>query len=119
MLDKKNIKLLVIGNKTWYDKLYPILLHLNEHYTIEYISDINTAKQRLWHNSYDILLLEEDFSKTNTIELTKMSYAMSRPSIIICKNKFKLFFYFIWKHFGDFTSRFITSKKLIFFMRRK
>lgn len=115
----KTINLLIIGNKEWYEVFSSVLHNLDNDYTIEYISDINVAKQRLWRNSYDILLLEENFSKENTIDLTKMSYAMSRPSIIICDNKIKLWLYWIWKHFSDFTSKFITAKKLIYFLRIK
>ena len=114
--NKKNINLLLIGNKKWYKEFIPFLTDLDSNYTIEYISNIELANARLWHNSYDILVLEESFSKKHTIELSKMSYAMSRPTIIICNNSLKLFLYFIWKHFSDFTSRFITSKKLIYFI---
>jgi hypothetical protein len=92
---------------------------LDEQYTIEYIDDINAANKRLWHNSYDILLLEEKFSNEYTIKLSKMSYAMSRPSIILCENTLKLFMYKVWKRLSKFTNTFITSKKLIFFMGNK
>lgn len=96
-----------------------MLDNLDEQYTIEYINDIEAANQRLWHNSYDILLLEEKFSDEYTIQLSKMSYAMSRPSIILCDNKLKLFMYKLWKKLSNFTNTFITSKKLIFFMSQK
>lgn len=90
---------------------------LTEQYTVEYINDITIANKRLWHNSYDILLLEEQFSKDHTLKLSKMSYAMSRPSIILCNNAVKLYMYKLWKHLSNWTNRFITSKKLIFFIR--
>jgi hypothetical protein len=77
--------------------------------------EINEANERLWHNSYDILLLEENFSKENTIELSKMSYAMSRPSIILCNN-YKFIWYQFWKYLSSFTNKFTTSKKLIYFI---
>ena len=48
-----------------------------------------------------------------------MSYAMSRPSIILCKNVFTLFSYKLWKALSRFTNKFITSKQLIFFVRDK
>ena len=63
------INLLVIGNKDWYESLLNVLCSLDEVYTVEFISDIYAANARLWHNSYDILLLEEDFSKKYTIFL--------------------------------------------------
>ena len=80
----RNLNILIIGNQDWYNTIQPILAELTEKYTTEYINDIDAANKRLWHNSYDILLLEEKFSRENTINLTKMSYAMSRPSIILC-----------------------------------
>ena len=48
-----------------------------------------------------------------------MSYAMSRPSIILCKNPIKLFCYNLWKLLSKFTNQFIISKKLIFFRSDK
>lgn len=115
-MEKDHINLLVIGNNPWYNDFIKVLSGLDEKYTIEYIGNIHEANQRLWHNSYDILLLEEEFSKEYTIQLSKMSYAMSRPSIILCKQP-KLFFYNIWKKISNFTNTFITSKQLIYFMR--
>ena len=112
-----HINLLIIGNKDWYESLLDILCDLDEVYTIEFISDIYEANARLWHNSYDILLLEEDFSKKYTIQLSKMSYAMSRPSIILCKNIFKIFFYKLWKTFSKFTNKFLTSRQMILFAK--
>lgn len=118
--DKKHIiNLLVVGHKSWYNRFIQDLKILPDDYTVEYISDINAANARLWHNSYDILLLEEQFSKEHTIKLSQMSYAMSRPSIILCKNQFKLFSYNIWKALSKFTNSFITSKKLIFFRNER
>lgn len=114
---KKHINLLVIGNKEWYNSLLTILCGLNEIYTVEYISDIRKANARLWHNSYDILLLEEKFSEAYTIDLSKMSYAMSRPSIILCDNIFKIICYKFWKKFSIFTNKFITSQKMILFAK--
>lgn len=114
---KKHINLLVIGNKEWYNSLLTILHNLNEIYTVEYISDIRQANARLWHNSYDILLLEEKFSEAYTIDLSKMSYAMSRPSIILCNNLFKVFCYKLWKKFSIFTNKFTTAQKMIFFAK--
>jgi hypothetical protein len=93
-----------------------ILLDLNKTHILEFINDIDEANARLWHNSYDILLLEEKFSKEYTIELSKMAYAMSRPSIILCSNPIKLFFYKLWKSLSEFTNKYITSKKLIYFV---
>jgi hypothetical protein len=76
------------------------------------------ALKRLNHNSYDILLLEDNFSKFNTIRLSTMAYAMSRPTIIICNSYFKQLYYTIfWKYFSKFCRRFKTSRKLIFFTK--
>lgn len=45
-----------------------------------------------------------------------MSYAMSRPSIVLCRNFFTLFSYKLWKALSKFTTKFTTSKQLIFFV---
>lgn len=119
MESHKKLNLLIIGNQTWYNQFISDIDILTKTYNIEYISDINQANKRLWHNSYDILLLEEKFSNEHTIKLTKMSYAMSRPSIIFCNNTIKLLSYKLWKHLSDFTNKFKTSKKLIFFLKNK
>jgi hypothetical protein len=54
----KKLNLLIIGNQNWYNKFISSMNVLTETYNIEYISDIKQANARLWHNSYDILLLE-------------------------------------------------------------
>lgn len=41
---------------------------------------------------------------------------MSRPSIILCSSRLKLIWYKLWKNLSEFTNRFVTSKKLIYFM---
>lgn len=41
---------------------------------------------------------------------------MSRPSIILCSNPIKLFFYKLWKSLSEFTNKYITSKQLIYFI---
>lgn len=113
----KKLNLLIIGNQDWYKQFISSISILTETYNIEYISDIKQANARLWHNSYDILLLEQKFSNDHTIKLTKMSYAMSRPSIIFCNNKLTLICYKLWKHLSSFTNKFSTSKKLIYFLK--
>lgn len=112
-----HINILIIGHREWYNEFMPTLRsNLSMQYSIEFIDDIDHATQRLWHNSYDILLMEEKFSREYTINLSKMSYAMSRPSIILCDNALTLYTYKLWKCISKFTNKFITSKKLIFFL---
>jgi hypothetical protein len=113
------IRILAIGNIEFINSLNSIFLSkVIDHYGIETISDEKMALKRLNHNSYDILLLEDNFSKFNTIRLSTMAYAMSRPTIIICNSYFKQLYYTIfWKYFSKFCRRFKTSRKLIFFTK--
>ncbi len=82
--------------------------------SVEKISDEEAAFKRLDHNSYDVLLLEDGFVK-NTLDLPIMAYAMTRPSIIICKSIFKLLYYYCWRFFSRFSRNFKLSKILINF----
>lgn len=113
----EKIRILAIGNNKFINSLSQIFLaKLESAYVLETITDEKTALKRLNHNSYDVLLLQDKFSKYNTIRLSTMAYAMSRPTIIICNSILKQFYYSIlWKHFSKFTRRFKTSKQLIFF----
>lgn len=92
----------------------PYLRKLLFGYTVEYINNIKAARERLWHNSYDVLLLEERLSKKYTLDLSKMAYAMSRPTIIFCSNRLKYYSYLIWKFLSKFTKKHKTSRKLIY-----
>ena len=111
------IRILAIGRKSFIESLSKnFLVKLANCYNLETITNKKQAVQRLNHNSYDLLLLQDGFYKNNTLKLSKMAYAMSRPTIIICNSIFKAIYYsFFWKHFSTFTRRFKTSKKLIFF----
>lgn len=113
----KKIKILVIGKDTFTKSLKEcFLLKLSSHYELEIINDEKAALKRLNHNSYDVLLLEDEFSKYNTIRLSMMAYAMSRPTIVICKSIIKKLYYSIcWKYFSKYSRRFKTTRKLIFF----
>ena len=111
------IRILAIGRKSFIESLSKIfLIKLVDCYNLETITSKKQAIERLNHNSYDILLLQDGFYKSNTIRLSKMAFAMSRPTIIICDSIFKSIYYsFFWKRFSTFTRRFKTAKKLIFF----
>lgn len=110
-------RILIIGNQEFQDllksKYLPKLLTFK--YSLEFIVDERDALRRLNHNSYDLLLLQDNFTKYGSVRLATMAYAMSRPTIIICNSVFKEFYYFIWKHFSKFSKRFKTAKKLIYF----
>lgn len=110
-------RILIIGNKEFQDELKSKYLSnlLSCKYSLELISEESNALKRLNHNSYDLLLLQDNFTKYGSVRLATMAYAMSRPTIIICKSILKEFYYFIWKHFSKFSHRFKTSRKLIYF----
>ena len=82
--------------------------------SIEKVTEEDKAFKRLDHNSYDVLVLQDGFVK-NTLDLPIMAYAMTRPSIIVCKNIFKLLYYYCWRFFSRFSRSFKLSKKLINF----
>ena len=115
--DEITYRILIIGSQEFQDNLRSKYLSRIStfKFTLETIIDEKEALKRLNHNSYDLLLLEDNFSKYSTIRLATMAYAMSRPTIIICKSIFKELYYFIWKHFSTFSKRFKISRKLIYF----
>lgn len=109
------IKILTIGNPQWIDRIsMNILNSLDFPISIERISDESTAKERLTHNSYDILLLQDEFIK-NTIDLTKLAYAMTRPSIMICDSYLSILKYSFWRIFSRFARKHKISSRLIHF----
>jgi hypothetical protein len=112
----KRIRVLAIGTKDWIDNLdNDILNKLEDIHTLEIISNEEAALERLTHNSYDILILQDKFSPVNSIHLATLAYAMTRPTLILCDSKFKVFKYLIWKFLSVFARKYKTSKKLIFF----
>lgn len=98
MKQQCKINFLIIGHSEWFDSIRGILSDIEIPHTVQFISDLEAAKARLWHNSYDILIMEQKFSKEYTIKLSQMAYAMFRPSIIVCENKWSTLLYKI-KHF--------------------
>ena len=112
----KKIRVLAIGKKEWIGNLdNDVLKKLDCTYTLEIINDEHDALERLTHNSYDILILQDDFSPLKSIHLATLAYAMTRPTLILCNKNLKVFKYIIWKIFSIFTRKYKTSKKLIFF----
>ena len=108
----KKIRVLAIGKKEWIDNLdNDVLKKLDCTYTLEIINDEHDALERLTHNSYDILILQDDFSPLKSIHLATLAYAMTRPTLILCNKNLKLFKYIIWKIFSIFTRKYKTSKK--------
>lgn len=111
-MKKKKINLLIIGYNQWCLNLKK-RFNNTRLYNIEFIYNYQDALERLRHNSYDILLLEEEYFDYNSIQLSQLSYAMSRPSIILCTSFIKLFIYKLWRKYSDWTNKFTTAKKLI------
>ena len=113
------IKVLAIGNEKFVKRLSDCISSelKDQTITFEFITDESRALSRLNHNSYDVLVLQDGFSKYNTIRLSTMAYAMSRPTIILCSNIFKLIYYKFVKHFSYFFRNFKVSKKLIHFRK--
>ena len=109
------IKVLVIGSTNWIDRTEANLLSgLNFPTSIEKISNEETARERLTHNSYDVLLLQDNFID-RTIDLTKLAYAMTRPSIIICNSFVNRVKYMLWRTFSRFSRHHKIASKLIHF----
>lgn len=112
----KKINLLIIGNNLWCINLVNNLNN-NDLYNIQYIYTYKDAIKRLRHNSYDILLLQQEYFNYSSIQLSKLSYAMSRPSIILCSSFFKLIIYQVWKNTSQWTNKYSISKQLIHFKK--
>jgi hypothetical protein len=112
----KNIRVLAIGEKDWIANLNSgILQKLATTYTLEKIMNEQEAIERLTHNSYDILILQDDFSPKKSIHLATLAYAMTRPTLILCNGFLKVLMYKLWKMFSNFTRKYKVSRKLIFF----
>lgn len=112
----KRIRILAIGEKEWIANLNKDILHnLEETYTLEIIINEQEAIERLTHNSYDILILQDDFSPKQSLHLATLAYAMTRPSLILCNSYLKLLMYKFWKVFSKFARKYKISRKLIFF----
>ncbi len=64
-----NIKVLLIGDSKWTDGISSILRSKNANVPLEIINDKKAANQRLEHNSYDVLILQERFARNDTLHL--------------------------------------------------
>lgn len=111
----KSIKILVIGTHDWIDGLSNELAKMEESFTIERIEDEGAAVKRLAHNSYNILLIQDGFSKIDSIRLASLAYAMTRPSVILCRSRLRYIRYKAWRFFSKFSRKFKTSRVLINF----
>lgn len=112
----KKIKILIIGRSDWITMFkIKTLVKLTSDYSLESISNIIEAKNRLNHNSYDILIIQNSFSKEHTLNLTKFAYAMTRPSIVIYDSIFSLLKAKIKRCFSKFFRKFKLTKNMIYF----
>ena len=108
------LNILVVGDEEWIKDHQDLIKILKKSYTLEYKTEIKDALQRLWHNSYDILLIDQEFVKHYTIDLTKLAYARSKPSVIMCKDIFTTAYYKLWKKFSKMTKTCKTMRQLMF-----
>lgn len=111
----ESIKVLIIGKHKWVENLSEYLNKMDDSFSIEKIEDEDAAIRRLTHNSYNILLIQDKFSKLNPIKLASLAYAMTRPSLIVCSNIFNYVKFLAWHYLSSFSWKFKTSKKLINF----
>lgn len=115
----KRLHVLVVGSAEWYKEFSGRYEQLSDTYEFEFISDVSSAKGRLEHNSYDVLIIDSDFIKEHSIQLSKMAYAMSRPVIIVCNSLIKYICQLLWKRYSYWTNRFTISKSMIFFKLKR
>lgn len=108
------INILVVGDNKWYNQHLHFFKNLQKKYNIEYIFNIQQANERLWHNNYDMLLIDQDFCKRYTINLSQLSYARSKPSIILCDCFITQCLFKLWKKFSALTRDCPTMKKLTY-----
>ncbi len=115
-MDKLDLNILVVGSTKWFNTFKEHFKNKPTHpnYKFEFISKLNDAIARLDHNSYDVLIIEDDYIKDNSIQLSKKAYAMSRPTIILCSSFIRYILYLLWKTFDDWPNTFTISKKMIF-----
>ena len=117
MKDNLHLNILVVGSVKWYDTFLKYFKNKTARYHFEFISELNKAILRLDHNSYDVLIIEDNYIKDNSIKLSKKAYAMSRPTIILCSSFIRYLLYILWKIFNDWPNKFTLSKKMIFIKR--
>ncbi len=117
MKDNLHLNILVVGSVKWYDTFSKYFKNKTTRYHFEFISELNKAILRLDHNSYDVLIIEDNYIKDNSIKLSKKAYAMSRPTIILCSSFIRYLLYILWKIFDDWPNKFTLSKKMIFIKR--
>lgn len=110
------IRILIIGESKWINQFKTdVLVSLQSDFETETISELKAAQDRLSHNSYDILILQNRFKKTDSVELASLAFAMTRPSIIICQNILSLIICKFYKMFSRFFNKYKISRKLIYF----
>lgn len=114
MSNKLSLNILAIGSVEWYKSFSTRYAGVSKHYKFEFISNLNNAISRLDHNSYDVLVIEDDFIKNHSIILSKKAYAMSRPTIILCSSLLRYISYILWKKFDAWPNKFTISKDMIF-----
>lgn len=103
-----------MGDQRWVSSFNDRILSLSHYkYKTEVISDLDIAVERLTHNSYDILILQDGYFNIDSIKLGSMAYAMTRPTLIICNGLYSLIKYKLRKMFSKFFNRYKISKKLI------
>lgn len=108
-----NVKILLIGKHSWITKAKEELSQFDEQ-LIETISDEDAAIQRLTHNSYDILVIQDSFRKKHPgLSCVKMAYAMTRPSIIVASSLLSYIKLRLMHRFSKFSRRFKLSRKMI------
>lgn len=110
----KKLNILIIGNVKWFNHHLYFFNNLQNKYNIQFIKNIQEANERLWHNNYDMLIIEQDFCKKYTINLSQLSYARSKPSIILCDDFLTQCIFKLWKKFSSLTKSCPTMKKLTY-----
>ena len=103
MKDELVLNILAIGSVEWYKSFSTRYAGLSKTYKFEFISDLDKALARLDHNSYDVLIIEDNFIKDNSITLS-----------ILCSSYLRYISYILWKKFDAWPNRFTTSKEMIF-----
>ena len=110
------LKLLLIGQKEWCQSL---LRTLGSGFKTQYIYEYEKAMQRLKHNSYDVLVVQQSYFRYKSIQFSQLSYAMSRPSVIVCSSLYHYILYSILNRVGAFTKSFKFSRDMIYIKYQK
>ena len=103
--------ILIVGSTQFHTTVKVLL---NKTISIEYINSFESAQIRLHRNNFDVLLVDGEWNNhDNIVALSKLSYAMGKPIIVIYNNWFKYLRFSFWYKFSRWTNNHKLTSQLI------